>query len=151
VIKYVLFLFIPSSLDAISENFGEKKRGTWKKKKKKGQSKGVHFVSCLSNNNHSNASQYGWLRHDTQCNCSNIRQSGHGLSFPWIVIAQISAKVAMVSRFLGYVQDPVTWTLTHLIQLQHEFKELLENYNCDIQEFITVQDPPAPPSKIHHL
>ena len=31
----------------------------------------------------------------------------------------------------------------HLIQLQHEYKKLVENYNCDIQEFITVQDPPA--------
>jgi hypothetical protein len=84
------------------------------------------------------------------------------------VIAQISAKVAMASRFLGFVgslssseqqlwfpnqnvQDPVTWTLPHLIQLQHENKELVENYYCDIQEFITVQDPPAPPSKILHL
>ena len=84
------------------------------------------------------------------------------------VIVQISAKVDMASRFLGFVdslssseqqlwfpnqnvQDPVTWTLPHLIQLQHEYKELLENHNCDIQEFITVQDPPAPPSKILHL
>ena len=84
------------------------------------------------------------------------------------VIAQISAKVVITSRFLGFVvslsssehqlwfpnqnvQDPVTWTLAHLIQLQHEYKEFLENYNCDIQEFITVQDPPAPPSKILHL
>jgi hypothetical protein len=83
------------------------------------------------------------------------------------VIAQISAKVVITSRFLGFVdslsssehqlwfpnqnvQDPVTWTLPHLIQLQHEYKELLENYNCDIQEFITVQDPPVPPSKILH-
>ena len=49
------------------------------------------------------------------------------------------------------MEDPVTWTFPHLIQLQHEYKELLENYNCDIQEFITVQDPPAPPSKILHL
>ncbi len=72
------------------------------------------------------------------------------------------------SRFLGFVgslssseqqlwfpnqnvQDPVTWTLPHLIQLQHEYKTLLQNYNCDIQEFITVQDPPAPPSNILHL
>jgi hypothetical protein len=71
------------------------------------------------------------------------------------VIAQISAKVVMASRFLGFVgslsyseqqlwfpnqnvQDPVTWTFPHLIQLQHEYKELVENYNCDIQEFITV-------------
>jgi hypothetical protein len=84
------------------------------------------------------------------------------------VIAQISAKVVMTTRFLDFVgslssseqqlwfpnqnvQDPVTWTLTHLIQLQHEYKELLENYNCDIQEFITVQDPPTPPSNLLHL
>ena len=49
------------------------------------------------------------------------------------------------------MQDPVTWILTHLIQLQHEYKKLVENYNCDIQEFITVQDPPTPPSNILHL
>jgi hypothetical protein len=30
-------------------------------------------------------------------------------------------------------------------------KELVEDFNCDIQEFITVQDPPAPPSNILHL
>jgi hypothetical protein len=69
-----------------------------------------------------------------------------GLGMTPNVIAQISAKVVMVSRFLGFVgslssseqqlwfpnqnvQDPVTWTLTHLIQLQHEYKELLENCN----------------------
>ena len=84
------------------------------------------------------------------------------------VIAQISAKVAMAARFLGFVgslssseqqlwfpnqnvQDPVTWTLPHLIQLQHEYKKLVENFNCDFQEFITVPDPPAPPSNILHL
>jgi hypothetical protein len=84
------------------------------------------------------------------------------------VIAQISAKVVMTTRFLDFVgslssseqqlwfpnqnvQDPVTWTLSHLIQLQHEYKKLVENYNCDIQAFITVQDPPVPPSNILHL
>jgi hypothetical protein len=84
------------------------------------------------------------------------------------VIAQISTKVSMTARFLGFVgspspseqqlwfpnqnvEDPVTWTLTHLIQLQHEYKKLVENYNCDIQEFITVKDPPTPPSNILHL
>ena len=44
-----------------------------------------------------------------------------------------------------------TWTLPHLIQLQHEYKKLEEDFNCDIQEFITVQDPPAPLSNILHL
>jgi len=48
-------------------------------------------------------------------------------------------------------EDPVTWILPHLIQLQHEYKKLVENYNCDIQEFITVQDPPVPPSNLLHL
>jgi hypothetical protein len=55
------------------------------------------------------------------------------------VIVQISAKVTMTAHFLGFVgslssseqqlwfpnqnvQDPVTWTLPHLIQLQHEYK-----------------------------
>jgi hypothetical protein len=58
------------------------------------------------------------------------------------VIAQISAKVAMAARFLGCigslssseqqilfpnqnVQDPVTWTSPLLMQLQHEYKELV--------------------------
>ena len=79
------------------------------------------------------------------------------------VIAQISAKVAMSSRFLGFVgslssaaqklwfpnqnvQDPDTWTLPHLFQLKQEYKKLVEKFNCEIQEFILVQDPPAPPS-----
>jgi hypothetical protein len=77
------------------------------------------------------------------------------------VIAQISSKVDMVSRFLDFVdslssseqqlwfpnqnvQDPDTWTLPHLIQLLHEYKKLVEDFNCDIQEFIT-------PSNILHL
>jgi hypothetical protein len=84
------------------------------------------------------------------------------------VIAQISAKVAMAARFLGVVgslssseqqlwfpnqnvQDPLTWILPYLIQLQHEYKKLVEDFNCDIQEFITVQDPPIIPSNILHL
>ena len=81
------------------------------------------------------------------------------------VIVQISSKVVMTPRVPVFVsslssveqqlwfpnqnvQNPDTWTLPHLIQLQHEYKELVENYNCEIQEFITVQDPPAPPSNI---
>ncbi len=43
------------------------------------------------------------------------------------------------------------WTLSHLIQLKQEYIKLVEDFNCDIQEFITVQDPPAPPSNILHL
>jgi hypothetical protein len=84
------------------------------------------------------------------------------------VIVQISVKVAMAARFLGFVdslssseqhlwfpnqnvQDRDTWTLSHLIQLIHQYKKLVEDFNCDIQEFITVQDPPAPPSNSNIL
>jgi hypothetical protein len=73
------------------------------------------------------------------------------------VIDQISVKVSMASRFLGFVdslssveqqlcfpnqnaQDPDTWTLSHLIQLKQEYAKLVKDFNCDIQEFITVQD-----------
>jgi hypothetical protein len=62
------------------------------------------------------------------------------------VIAQISAKVAIAARFLGFVgslssteqqlwfpnqnvQDPDTWTLPHLIQLKQENKKLVEDFN----------------------
>ena len=108
----------------------------------------------FSNNNASNASRYGWLRYDTYL--SNV-------------IAQMSAKVVMASRFLGFVcslssseqqlwfpnqnvQDPDTWTLPHVLQLKQEYKKLVENFNCDIQEFVMVQeDPPALPSDTLHL
>ncbi len=111
-----------------------------------------------------------WPQQDIDLGITMIQMSHSMSDFVMTpnVIAQISAKVVIISRFLGFVvslsssehqlwfpnqnvQDPVTWTLPHLIQLQHEYKEFLENYNCDIQEFITVQDPPAPPSKILHL
>jgi hypothetical protein len=49
------------------------------------------------------------------------------------------------------VQDPDTWTLPHLIQLKQEYKKLVKDFNRDIQEFITVQELPAPPSNIIHL
>jgi hypothetical protein len=94
------------------------------------------------------------------------RMGGYGMTPN--IIAQTSAKVVMTVCFLVFVgslssseqqlwfphqnvEDPVTWTLSHLIQLQHEYKKLVEDFNCDIQEFITVQDPPAPLSNILHL
>ena len=49
------------------------------------------------------------------------------------------------------MQEPDTWTLTHLIQLKQGYKKLVEDFNCNIQEFITVQDPPVPPANILHL
>ena len=62
-------------------------------------------------------------------------------------IAQISAKVAMASRFLGIVgslppseqtiwlphqnvQDPSTWTLSQLLQLKQEYNNLQIKYNA---------------------
>ena len=76
-------------------------------------------------------------------------------------IAQISAKVVMASHFLGLVdsmtpseqtlwfphqnvQDPNTWTLSHWLQLQHEYIKLENTYNCVVQESYVVQDPPPP-------
>ena len=63
-----------------------------------------------------------------------------------------SHKVAMTSRFLGIVgslspseqtiwiphhnvQDPITWTLTHLLQLKQEYNNLQNKYNCVVQEW----------------
>jgi hypothetical protein len=74
----------------------------------------------------------------------------------------------MTTRFLGFVgslssseqqlwfpdqnaQDPDSWTLSHLIQLKQEYKKVVEDFSCDIPEFITVQDPSAPPSNILNL
>jgi len=59
------------------------------------------------------------------------------------VIVQISSKVAMASRFIGFVgslssseqqfpnqnvPDPDTWTLSHLLQLKQEYKKLVEDF-----------------------
>jgi hypothetical protein len=74
----------------------------------------------------------------------------------------------MTVRFLGFVgslssseqqlwfpnqnvKESDTWTLAQLIQLQREYKKLVEDFNCDTQKFITVQDPPSPPSNILDL
>ena len=74
----------------------------------------------------------------------------------------------MTSRFFGFVvsmssseqklwfpnqnvQDPDTWTLSHLLQLKQEYLKLVSDFNCDIQELVTVQDPPAPLSDTLHL
>jgi len=80
-------------------------------------------------------------------------------------IAQTSAKVVMASCFLGLVgalppeeqnlwlpnqvvYDPDTWTAPHLLQLKREYDILVDKYGCLVQEKVTVQDPPAPPSDI---
>ena len=43
------------------------------------------------------------------------------------------------------VQDPDTWTLTHL-QVKGEYDILVDQCTCIVQETYTVQDPLAPPS-----
>jgi hypothetical protein len=67
------------------------------------------------------------------------------------VIARISTKVVMTYRFLGLVctfpppeqcfwfpnknvQDPHTWTLSHLIQLKSEDEKIVNQYSCVVQE-----------------
>ena len=49
------------------------------------------------------------------------------------------------------VKDPDNWTLPQLRQLIKEYKNLVDDFKCDIQEFITVQNPPDPTSNILHL
>ena len=68
-----------------------------------------------------------------------------------IVIAGTSTKVVMTYRFLGWVgnfpppekwlwfpnqnvQDPDTWTLSHLIQLKSEYENIVDQYSCVVQE-----------------
>ena len=81
------------------------------------------------------------------------------------VLAQITAKVAMASRFLGLVgslppdeqqlwlpnqlaHDPLSWFAPHLLQLKSEYGVLLNKHDCKVQEMYTVTDHPPPPSEI---
>jgi hypothetical protein len=52
------------------------------------------------------------------------------------VIAQISTKVTMTVRFLGFVGS----LSSSEQQLWFPNQNVQEDFNCDIQEFITVQD-----------
>ncbi len=76
------------------------------------------------------------------------------------VVTQLSSKLTISTRYIviggslssseqqlwfpnQIVQDPDPWTLSHLIQLKQECEKLVEDFNCDNQEFITVQDLPS--------
>jgi hypothetical protein len=111
-----------------------------------------------------------WSQQDIDLATTKL-QTPHGMGGYGMtpnVIAQRSAKVVMTGRFLGFVgslssveqqlwfpnqnvQCPDTWTLSHLLQLKQEYIKLVEEFNCDIQEFIVVQGPPSPPSNILHF
>jgi hypothetical protein len=79
------------------------------------------------------------------------------------VLAQSTAKVAMGSRFLGFVgslppeeqkiwlpnqsaHDPQTWVASNLLHLKSVYEVLLNKHNCKEQESYLVQDQPIPPS-----
>ena len=79
------------------------------------------------------------------------------------VLAQSTAKVAMASRFLGFVgtlppdeqtiwlpnqqaHDPQTWFTPHLLQLISECEVLLNKHNRKEHESYIVQDQSLPPS-----
>ncbi len=79
------------------------------------------------------------------------------------VLAQSTAKVAMASRFLGFVgslppdeqkiwlpnqsaHDSQTWLSPNLLHLKSESEVLLNKHNCKEQESYIVQDQPLPPS-----
>ena len=86
-----------------------------------------------------------------QRHCSNIRQGGHGISLHWFCWLTLFFRTTVMVPNQN-VQDPDTWTLPHVMQLKQEYKKLVENFNCDIQEFVMVQeDPPALPSDTLHL
>ena len=80
------------------------------------------------------------------------------------VIAQVSTKVAMASRFLqlvGYLpqkeqkllipnqlaHDPDSWTVPHLLNLKTGYDVLVNKHDCKVQEMYTVQDHPPPPNE----
>ena len=80
------------------------------------------------------------------------------------VIAQVSAKVAMASRFLQLVgslpleeqklwlpnqlaHDPDSWTAPHLLNLKTGYDVLVNKHDCKVQEMYTVQDHPPPPNE----
>jgi hypothetical protein len=80
------------------------------------------------------------------------------------VIAQISAKVAMASRFLQLVgslpleeqklwlpnqlaHDPDSWTALHLINLKTGYEVLFNKHDCKVQEMYTMQDHPPRPNE----
>ena len=71
------------------------------------------------------------------------------------VIAQVSAKVTMVSRFLQLVgslpleeqklwlpnqldHDPDSWTVPHLLNLKTGYDVLVNTHDCKVQEMYTV-------------
>jgi hypothetical protein len=84
---------------------------------------------------------------DTQCHCSNIHQGGNGSLLLWLSWLSIVFGITVMVLKLKYGR-PDTWTLFHLIQLKQKYKKLVEDFNCDFQEYMTVQDAPAPPSKV---
>ena len=80
------------------------------------------------------------------------------------VLAQISAKVAMASRFLKLVgslppeeqqlwlpnqtaQDPDSWHAPHLLNLKMGYDILVNNHDCKVQEMYTVQEHPPSPNE----
>jgi hypothetical protein len=80
------------------------------------------------------------------------------------VLAQISAKVAVTSRFLKLVgslpleeqklwlpnqlaHDPDSWTTPHFLNLKTGYDILVNKHNCKVQEIYTVQDHPPSPNE----
>jgi hypothetical protein len=80
------------------------------------------------------------------------------------VLAQISAKVAMASRFLKLVgslpleeqklwlpnqlaHDPDSGTTPHFLNLKTGYDILVNKHDCKVQEMYTVQDHPPSPNE----
>ena len=87
-----------------------------------------------------------------------------GFGLTPIVLIQISAKVAVTSRFLKLVgslpleeqklwlpnqlaHDPDSWTTPHFLNLKTGYDILVNKHNCKVQEIYTVQDHPPSPNE----
>jgi hypothetical protein len=107
-----------------------------------------------------------WVRDDYDL-AVNMLQKPHalgGFGLTPNVLAQISAKVVMASRFLKLVgslppeeqnlclpnqlaHDPDSWTTPHFLNLKTGYDILVNNHNCKVQEIYTVQDHPPSPNE----
>jgi hypothetical protein len=107
-----------------------------------------------------------WVRDDYDFAVTMLQKThvlgGFGLTPN--VLAQISTKVVMASRFLKLVgslpleeqklwlpnqlaHDPDSWTTPHFLNLKTGYDILVNNHNCKVQEIYMVQDHPPSPNE----
>jgi hypothetical protein len=107
-----------------------------------------------------------WVRDDYDLAVTMLQKSHAlgGFVLTPNVLSQISAKVAMSSRFLKLVgslpleeqklwlpnqivNDPDSWTTPHFLNLKTGYDILVNKHDCKVQEMYTVQDHPPSPNE----